>query len=147
MSVPGGHLSTARAAGPVSAGHAAGAKPRVARRYLTTTRTGQVTVTQNSTVAAGGETHAYHNLYKGIDAVYTQGQGSLHTTYTVSPHAAVSGIVANVDGTSSVHLDSAGNLVLGLDVTTMRSSKPVAHQVVGGARHAVAAYYVLGRHG
>jgi hypothetical protein len=86
----------------------------------------------------------YRDVYPGIDLVYYGTQGRLlEYDFTVAPGADPTAIVLRFHGGDEVAIDADGHLALRGAGGGIRLHKPVAYQLVDGARKEVAAAYVL----
>ncbi|HYN87516.1 MAG TPA: SBBP repeat-containing protein, partial [Ardenticatenaceae bacterium] len=85
----------------------------------------------------------YEALYPGIDLVYYGNHGRLEYDFDVAPGASPQRIRLDFDGAWSLDLDKRGDLLIHLPGGVLRQRKPVAYQLVGGARRMVPAEYVL----
>ena len=82
----------------------------------------------------------YGDAYPGIDIVYYgSGGGQLEYDFVVAPGADPALIAVAFEG-AEVHLDDAGDLVVG---PALRHRRPIVYQDVAGGRRAVDASYVL----
>ena len=82
-------------------------------------------------------------LYPGIDVVY-HGTGSrLEYDFHLAPHADPRRIQMLLTGADSIHLDSHGDLLIGLGSDCIVQHRPVAYQFIGGLRRDVESRFVL----
>lgn len=96
----------------------------------------------------------YRQLYPGIDVRYDGADGQLKSTYTVAPGADPTQIRWRYDGARAVALDTDGNLVLTLPVSstttitatdrTLTEQAPRAWQIINGRQVAVDVRFALG---
>jgi hypothetical protein len=86
----------------------------------------------------------YRDVYPGIDLVYygTQGQ-LLEYDFTVAPGADPTAIALRFHGVDGMAIDADGHLALRGAGARVNLHKPVAYQLVDGARREVSAAYVL----
>ncbi len=82
-------------------------------------------------------------LYPGVNAVYYSHAGQLEYDLVLQPGAGLPADALRIEGANSLHLDRAGNLLLGGNV---RLAAPSIYQLVGGIRRAVAGGYHLSGH-
>jgi gliding motility-associated-like protein len=73
----------------------------------------------------------YHNLYPGIDVVYSFSEGSNNLEYTiiVHPGADLSKVHLDYKKSKGMHLDASGNIVDNNDIGTLKESAPVCYYV------------------
>ncbi len=90
---------------------------------------------------------AYKGVYRGINMVYHGDQQQLEYDFVVRPGASPGAIRLAFGGALGKSLDAQGDLVLHTSGGDMVEHAPVAYQVEGGVRHAVASRFVLGRDG
>jgi hypothetical protein len=84
----------------------------------------------------------YRGVYPGTDIVYYGNQRRLEYDFVLRPGADPGRIGFEVSGADRIHLDAAGNLVLG----RVKHLRPVAYQMRNGVREAVAARFeIVGR--
>ena len=89
----------------------------------------------------------YRGLWPGIDAVFYGIERRLEHDFVVAPGADPSAIGFAFRGARTTRIDGRGDLVLGTSAGVVRQLRPVAYQVVGGRRHAVASSYAARRDG
>lgn len=87
---------------------------------------------------------AYHDLWPGIDLVYTGAPGRLKYELIVGPGADPSMIRFTYKGVSGVSLDKDGRLEVRTPLGSFRDDVPVAFQEKDGKRADVAAAFQLG---
>jgi gliding motility-associated-like protein len=87
----------------------------------------------------------YAGLWPGIDlTLYENHTQRLEYDVLLAPHANPGRVALRYDGTSSLHLDAAGNLVIKTTVSTTTELAPLAWQLdASGQRQPVACRYVL----
>lgn len=92
----------------------------------------------------------YRGVYPGIDLIYHGSSdknlsgGHVEYDYVVAPGANPRAIRLAAQGGSGLCLDAAGNLVLGHNGSNwVYQQRPLAYQVIGGVRRAVAVAYAL----
>ena len=86
----------------------------------------------------------YEDLYPGVDLVYYGSQKfELEYDLVVAPGTDPSPIALHIEGAQRMRLDAAGNLVLATAAGDLVQQRPIAFQVVDGARRAVDASYRL----
>ena len=76
----------------------------------------------------------YHDVYPGVDLVYYGNQRQLEYDFIVSPGADPDDIELTFDGAENIHVDEAGDLVLGRGDSEVRLKKPVMYQETDGHR-------------
>lgn len=81
-------------------------------------------------------------VYAGIDAVYYWQDGRFEFDFVVAPHADAKQVRLKLDGAREVRLEG-GELIARMANGEIALKRPVAYQVAGGARVAVAAKYEL----
>lgn len=86
-------------------------------------------------------------VYPGIDLEYYGNQGRLEYDFTVHPGADPGTIRLRFDGADRMTIDGRGDMVLHTALGELRQERPVAHQVVDGARREVDAAYRIGPDG
>jgi uncharacterized protein (TIGR03437 family) len=87
----------------------------------------------------------YRQIYRGIDLVYYGRQGQLEYDFIVSPGASPGAIQLVVEGVTKARLDRNGDLSLASGSHHLRWRRPVAYQVVNGARKLVSASFAVRR--
>ena len=83
------------------------------------------------------------NVYPGIDAAYYGRDAHLEYDFVVSPHARPADIELQIAGARSLHLDSAGNLLIDGPGGQFVQRRPTAYQIVAGARRSVQSRFLL----
>jgi sugar lactone lactonase YvrE len=68
------------------------------------------------------------NVYPGIDLVYYGNQGNLEHDFVVAPGADPKAVKFAIEGTESVGVNAAGDLVLRIDGGEVTLHKPLVHQ-------------------
>jgi hypothetical protein len=84
----------------------------------------------------------YHDLWPGIDLVYSGTQGRLKYEFTVHP-GADPGLIRLAYRGADVHLTDSGRLLVATPVDSFEDEKPYAYQESEGARREVACSYRL----
>ena len=87
----------------------------------------------------------YRLLYPGIDLVFYGNQGSLEHDFQVRPGADPSQIAFQFGGAERVSLDVNSALDINCSGDSVLFSRPVAYQLINGARREVQAKFVLKR--
>jgi hypothetical protein len=93
----------------------------------------------------------YQNVYPGVDLIYYGNQQDLETDFVVAPGANPEAIRLKFRGTTSIKINSDGDLVLKIPDGKSILRKPVAYQLssttelppIDATRHSVSARYVL----
>lgn len=86
----------------------------------------------------------YTGVYPGVDTVWYGNEGELEYDFVVAPGADPGQIAMRFDGARDIAIDATGNLVLDTAAGPVVQKRPIAYQVVDGARRTVdAAYRVL----
>jgi hypothetical protein len=85
----------------------------------------------------------YKNIYSGIDLIYYGNQGQLEYDFVVAPGADPTWVRLGLDGTTGIHLDEHGNLVMETAVGRVRHDKPLVYQEIDGVRREIPAAYVV----
>jgi hypothetical protein len=88
----------------------------------------------------------YQELYPGVDLVFYGNQRQLEYDLVVAPGADPAAIRMQFDGVDSLHLDSAGNLVLRAGAGELRQHRPIVYQERDGARQVLNGRYVIHAH-
>jgi hypothetical protein len=83
----------------------------------------------------------YHDVWPGIDLVYTGGQDRLKYEFVVSPGADPRQIRLALSGVTAAAVNAAGQLTFDTPAGSVTDEAPVAYQGAGEARHTVAAVY------
>jgi photosystem II stability/assembly factor-like uncharacterized protein len=83
----------------------------------------------------------YADVYRGIDMIFYGNQSDLEYDFKVAPGADPAAIRVLFDSPLSV--DENGDLVIETGAGQIRQRKPFAYQEVNGAKHQIAARYVL----
>ncbi|HEX8286063.1 MAG TPA: SBBP repeat-containing protein [Pyrinomonadaceae bacterium] len=86
-------------------------------------------------------------VYRGVDLVYYGTQGRLEYDFKLAPGADPRRIRLRFDGAQSARVEEGGDLVLSTEAGEVRQHKPVAYQLVGGARREVPASYKASKDG
>ena len=85
----------------------------------------------------------YAAVYPGIDLVFYGNQRSLEYDFVVAPGADPSAIALNINGARKMHMNAAGDVVLGISGGEVALQKPVVYQQVNGKRHEIAGTYLV----
>ena len=85
----------------------------------------------------------YRNVYPGVDWVHYGNQRQLEHDFVIRPGADPEVIRLAVDGTDSVRLDEAGDLLLRAGEREIRLQRPEVYQEASGTRTAVLGGYVI----
>jgi hypothetical protein len=85
----------------------------------------------------------YDDVYDGIDLVFYGNQRRLEYDWIVAPGGDPTQIGLGIDGAESVSLDAEGDVQVAVPGGTVELLKPVAYQLIDGARVSVTASYVL----
>ncbi|MBB5062450.1 choice-of-anchor D domain-containing protein [Granulicella mallensis] len=89
----------------------------------------------------------YRRIYSGTDLVFYGNGGALEHDFELQPRADPSRIAFRLDKARNVKLDYDGNLRIGLANGAITFERPVAYQVVAGARRNVDAAFKVDRNG
>lgn len=89
------------------------------------------------------ESVRYEGIYPGVDLVFYGSEAKLEYDFVVKPGADPRSIAVRFEGTDSLALDAAGDLVLKAGSFETRWAKPVVYQQRGTKREAVSAQFVL----
>jgi hypothetical protein len=89
----------------------------------------------------------YRQIYSGTDLVFYGNGGALEHDFELQPGADPSRIAFRLDKARSVRLDDDGNLRIGLANGAITFERPVAYQLVAGARRNVDAAFKVDRNG
>jgi len=85
----------------------------------------------------------YKGVYPGIDLVYYGNQRQLEYDFIVAPGADPRRIAFDVRGAKRIRRDENGDLVFRVGTDEIRWHRPLVYQEKDGARHLVAASYVI----
>jgi hypothetical protein len=85
----------------------------------------------------------YKDLWPGIDMAFRGQAGKLKYEFHIAPGADPSRIRLAYAGADGLSLGAAGNLLIGTPLGTLRDSRPISYQRVGGERVPVASRYTL----
>jgi len=85
----------------------------------------------------------YTGVYPGIDLVFYGDQRRLEYDLIVAPGADPGKIAFDVAGAKTLHLNSKGNLVMGLDKGEVELQRPAIYQESGGQRNEIAGNYAI----
>jgi uncharacterized protein (TIGR03437 family) len=89
----------------------------------------------------------YREILPGVDAVLYGSNGRLEYDFDVAPGADPKRIAVTLEGGRPLRIDSAGNLVTGVNSDEVIQKKPVAYQLVNGTRREVpVAFQLAGAH-
>ncbi len=83
----------------------------------------------------------YEEIYPGVDLVFYGTQKELEYDVVLAPGADVSAVRLRVEGLTGIGLGFDGSLLLRTEFGIVRQHKPVAYQVIDGARRAVECGY------
>ena len=89
----------------------------------------------------------YTKIYSGTDLVFYGNGGALEHDFELQPEADPSRIAFQLDDARSVTLEHNGNLRIDLADGAITFERPVAYQMVAGARHPVDAAFTVDRNG
>ncbi len=92
----------------------------------------------------------YSDVYRGVDMIFYGNQSDLEYDFKVAPGAVPAAIKISFESPGSrapLSIDKNGDLIIETAAGQIRQRKPFAYQEVNGARHQVAAQYVLKGHG
>jgi beta-propeller repeat-containing protein/FIMAH domain-containing protein len=92
---------------------------------------------------AGHAEVEYRDVYPGVSVVYYGNEGQLEYDFVVAPGAMHSPIALAFDGAKTLHIDSAGQLVIATDSADLIQKTPVLYQEIDGARHRVEGGYTV----
>jgi len=85
----------------------------------------------------------YTNIYDGVDLVYYGNQRQLENDFVVAPGVDPDVIALAFEGAQGIVIGKTGELLLQTADGQLQMQKPVAYQVINGARHEVASSYVM----
>jgi hypothetical protein len=85
----------------------------------------------------------FEQVYPGVDLVYYGNQQRLEYDFVLRPGAEPNQIRLAYSGADSMHLDSAGDLILNVHGQELRQRRPVVYQEIAGKRVEVAGGYEL----
>ncbi len=85
----------------------------------------------------------YQSVYPGIDAVFYGNQRLLEYDFVVKPNADAKQIRLTFDGVKGVRVNDAGELVLRTELGDLVQGRPVAYQMIDGAKKLVDARYAM----
>jgi hypothetical protein len=85
----------------------------------------------------------YQNVYPGVNLVYYGNQRQLEYDFIVAPGANPDVIALGFEGAQSLHVGSAGDLVLGTAGGEVRLKTPVIYQEINGGRQEISGHYVM----
>jgi len=88
-------------------------------------------------------TITYHDLYPGIDLIYSGKQGRLKSEFVVSPGADPTVILMNYSGASTMYVQEDGALVLETRIGKLVEAPPLIYQVIDEQRVNVEGGYRL----
>lgn len=89
----------------------------------------------------------YKSLYRGVDLVFGDAQGSLERDFIIAPGSDPKVIQMKYDGAKQVRISQAGELVIDTPSSELTESKPLAYQTIGGQRVEVTASYKIAKDG
>jgi hypothetical protein len=85
----------------------------------------------------------YHELWPGVDAVFSGTGGEIKYDFVVQPGANAGAIAFQYAGATGLKLDSSGNLVIETGLGPLHDAAPFSYQEINGARVPVKSRYVL----
>ncbi|HEX8620080.1 MAG TPA: hypothetical protein VF911_21045, partial [Thermoanaerobaculia bacterium] len=85
----------------------------------------------------------YEQAYRGISAVFYGKDGQLEYDFLVEPGADPRTIRLAFSGQRGLSIDESGDLLIATDSSTVRQTKPVAYQTIGGKRRSIEAHYIM----
>ncbi len=85
----------------------------------------------------------YHDLWPGIDAIFSARHGTLKYSFTVAPGANPDRIRLAYTGADRVALDNNGDLAITKGASTLHDQAPRSYQTAGGSTKNVATRYQL----
>jgi hypothetical protein len=85
----------------------------------------------------------YEGVYPGIDLIYYGNQRQLEYDFVVSPGADPKAIALSFEGSDTVTVDAAGDLVLHMPRGDVRLRRPIVYQDIDGTRTPVDGRYVV----
>ena len=80
-------------------------------------------------------------IHEGIDLEFRGHAGRLELGFAFAPGSTPGLVAFDIGGAGEVALDAAGDLALSAGASTLRLHRPLAYQVVDGARHPVDSRY------
>jgi len=85
--------------------------------------------THDSYIANVFKKITYHNIYPGIDITYSfpEGRKDLEYTIIIHPGADLSKVQLKYIGTSGMHIDGEGNVVVNNDIGMLKETTPVGY--------------------
>lgn len=86
----------------------------------------------------------YHDLWPGVDMIFTGRQGKLKYEFLVRPSGRVGDIKLAYRGADRLALDRAGNLRIRTSLGILTDTRPASYQLVAGRRVPVASSFALG---
>ncbi|MFZ3216676.1 MAG: choice-of-anchor D domain-containing protein [Candidatus Acidiferrales bacterium] len=85
----------------------------------------------------------YRGAYPGVDIAYYGNQGELESDFILAPGADPSRIRMRVQGAKELQIAPSGDLMLSLESGSVKLQRPVAYQMIGGARREIRSGYEL----
>ncbi|MBI3650967.1 MAG: SBBP repeat-containing protein [Acidobacteria bacterium] len=85
----------------------------------------------------------YANLYRGVDLLVYQQQGTFEYDLKLAVGADFKAIAISIEGAQALRIDEQGDLIFTTSAGELRQQKPVAYQEVNGERQAVTCNYKL----
>ncbi|HVX12138.1 MAG TPA: NF038129 family PEP-CTERM protein [Pirellulales bacterium] len=85
----------------------------------------------------------YQDVYSGINLIYYGNQQQLEFNFVVAPGADPNQVALSFQGTESISIDSAGNLVQHTAGGNVVEQAPVVYQTIDGIKQAVSGAYVM----
>jgi hypothetical protein len=86
----------------------------------------------------------YAGVYPGVDLVFYGNQRRLEYDFIVAPGADPKAIALKVEGARKMHVNSRGDLLLGVPGGEVKLQKPLVYQNVNGERREIASRYSVG---
>jgi hypothetical protein len=87
----------------------------------------------------------YTGIYPGINLDFYGNQRQLEYDFAVAPGADPKAIALKLQGGKSAHIDSRGNLVVGISSGSVSFRKPLIYQMEDGRRREIAGGYLLAK--
>ena len=86
---------------------------------------------------------SYTSVWPGIDVAFHGTREQLEYDYILAPGADPAAIAQRITGATSLRLDRAGDLIIGLGGSTIRQHAPFSYQERDGRREVVESRFVL----
>jgi hypothetical protein len=87
----------------------------------------------------------YAGIYPGVDLIYYGNDNRLEYDFIVAPGADANQIRMSFVGTSGLHLDEDGNLILDCEGCQLSLNRPVVYQEINATRHPVEGSFQISR--